>query len=287
MRSPWADEFGSLLASASASLVLCAPYVGRGPCERIGAHLRAVQPGFRLDLLTDLSLDNILSGATDAAALAGLLRTWPSAELRFLPSLHAKVYVADERCAVVTSANLTDAGMSRNFEYGALFDDPPTVRAIRDDVLRYAALGSPMGLARLEALATAATELRPVARAADRSFRAELRREFKRRLKEIDEDLLRARVAGRSAHAIFGDAVLYLLGERPATTAGLNAAVRRIHPDLCDDSVDRVIDGRHFGKKWKHAVRTAQAHLQRRGEIYRDGDLWRLVKHRSVGNAGR
>jgi hypothetical protein len=45
---------------------------------------------------------------------------------------------------------------------------------------------------------------------------------------------------------------------------------------LCDDEVDRVIDGRHFGKKWKHAVRTAQQHLRRKGLIALEGELWRL-----------
>jgi hypothetical protein len=50
-------------------------------------------------------------------------------------------------------------------------------------------------------------------------------------------------------------------------TAELHPLIQRIHPDLCDDSVDRVIDGKHFGKKWKHAVRTAQQHLKKIGKV--------------------
>ena len=47
--------------------------------------------------------------------------------------------------------------------------------------------------------------------------------------------------------------------------------VAAIHPDLCDDSVDRVINGIHFGKKWKHAVRTAQQSLKNKGTIVLEG----------------
>jgi hypothetical protein len=227
-------------------------------------------------VLTDLSRNNILSGATDVAALAEMLQAWPGTELLFLPSVHAKVYVADERCAVVTSANLTDAGLLRNLEYGALFDDAETVRAIRRDVVQYAGLGSRVHGSELESLVKAVGELRELQRVAERSLKAKIRREFNRRLREIDDELLRTRAAGRTAHAIFADAILMLLGKQPMATAVINDAIQKIHPDLCDDSVDRIIDGQHFGKKWKHGVRTAQVFLRRRGDIYLKDGLWYL-----------
>jgi hypothetical protein len=61
------------------------------------------------------------------------------------------------------------------------------------------------------------------------------------------------------------------------TTEELHPMIKAIHPDLCDDSVDRVIDGKRFGKKWKHAVRTAQQQLKKRGLICYEDGLWRLV----------
>jgi PLD-like domain len=233
---------------------------------------------FQLSILTDLSRDNILSGATDVAALAGVLKSWPKTEIRFLPSLHAKVYVADESCAVVTSGNFTDAGLSRNFEYGILFDDRDTVLAIKSDVLQYAGLGSLIDQIGLDALAAAVAELRDMQKAAERSLRAKMRRELNHKLRDIDDELLRARAAGRTAHAIFADAIRQLLRKRPMATPEINGAIQRIHPDLCDDSIDRVINGEHFGKKWKHAVRTAQVFLRRRAEISLEGGLWRLTR---------
>ncbi|MEK7270344.1 MAG: hypothetical protein AAB215_05290 [Planctomycetota bacterium] len=51
-------------------------------------------------------------------------------------------------------------------------------------------------------------------------------------------------------------------------------SIQNIHPDICDDSIDRVIDGQHFGKKWKHFVRSAQQHLKQRGEIRLQNGRW-------------
>src|SRR5690606_30313292 len=118
-------------------------------------------------------------------------------------------------------------------------------------------------------------ELRGMRQAVERSLRTRLRREFDRRLREMDDDLLRVRAAGRTAHAIFAATIVHLLRTGAMTTVELHRAIRRIHPDLCDDSVDRVINGQHFGKKWKHGVRTAQVTLRRRGEIRLEDGKWR------------
>jgi len=60
------------------------------------------------------------------------------------------------------------------------------------------------------------------------------------------------------------------------TTPEIHDRVKSIHPDLCDDSIDRVIAGQHFGKKWKDAVRTAQGHLKEARRIELIGGRWRL-----------
>lgn len=276
--SPWVASFQNLLTQATTSLVLCAPYIGRGPCERVKAHLEKVgSSNFQLTFLTDLSRDNILSGATDVAALSDVMRALPTTVVRFLPSLHAKVYVADDKCAVVTSANFTDSGLARNFEYGVQFKDIETVQSIKQDVMQYASLGSPIDKFQLEAFATVVNELRGMREAAERSLRIQIRREFDRRLRKLDDELLHVRAAGRSAHAIFADVIRHLLRKGPMTTTKIHEAIKNIHPDLCDDSVDRVISGQHFGKKWKHGVRTAQVFLRRRGDIRLENGRWQLT----------
>lgn len=88
-------------------------------------------------------------------------------------------------------------------------------------------------------------------------------------------EVLKSRAQGTTTHRIFSDTVLYLLEEKgPLTTAELNPLIQQIHPDLCDDTIDRVIDGVHFGKKWKHHVRNAQLNLKRKNLIVSDGQHW-------------
>ena len=278
IRSPWTPTFDWLISEAQQSLILCAPYIGQGPCKRIADRIHAgVSETFTITILTDLSRDNVVSGATDAAAIADLVRSVSRANVHFLPSLHAKAYVADDRYAVVTSANLTDAGLSRNMEFGVLFADGDAVRATKHEILDYAALGTQIDLNFLDSLAYVAGELREMRRAAERSMRSTLRQAFEQKLREADVHILRARTGGLTAHAIFANAIRPLLRSGPMTTTQIHEGIRRIHPDLCDDLEDRVIDGRHFGKKWKHSVRTAQVFLRRRGEIALEEGMWRLV----------
>jgi len=53
--------------------------------------------------------------------------------------------------------------------------------------------------------------------------------------------------------------------------------IQQMPPDLCDGTVDRVIDGTRFGKKWRHAVRTAQQQLKKRGTIALINGAWTLA----------
>lgn len=278
LRSPWAQHFNFLIERASSSLVISSPYIGKEPCNRILAIKSKNGEANQLSilLLTDLSRDTLLSGATDIFAICDMANTFPKMEIRFLPSIHAKVYVADEEIAVVTSANMTKGGLLSNFEYGVKFDDRDLVRRIKTDITDYAGLGTRINQPQLEFLSQISCELNRLRNDAEKSVKSHLRTEFGRRLKNFDEEIIRTRAAGRAPHAIFADAILYLLARKPMSTTELHPLIQSIHPDLCDDSVDRVIDGKHFGKKWKHAVRTAQQHLKKTGQIELKEGIWYL-----------
>ena len=104
----------------------------------------------------------------------------------------------------------------------------------------------------------------------------EIRRRFEESLRSAEDSLIRIRLAGGPVHTVFARTIEYLLRSHGVmATEGLHPLIKAIHPDLCDDSVDRVIDGKRFGKKWKHAVRTAQQQLKKRGVICYENGLWR------------
>ena len=222
IRSPWAATFDSLINEASTSLVICSPYIGREPCSRIVENLkRSARTDIDILLLTDLSRENMLSGSTDVTALIQLCEAIPRTDIRFLPSIHAKVYVADHASAIVTSGNLTQSGLTRNCEYGISVSDTALVTTIRSEILEYRAMGSQLQLSQLRVFEQIVGELSDLRRQVEKAAKQRLKQEFDQKLRDADETILRARVDGLSAHATFADTILFLLGEGPKKTQEL------------------------------------------------------------------
>jgi len=95
----------------------------------------------------------------------------------------------------------------------------------------------------------------------------------------LDGEILRMRLREDTIHGTFERTVKYLLETHGAlSTKEIHPFVQAIHPDLCDNDVDRVIAGKHFGKKWKHAVRTAQGKLRIKKIIKLESGKWMLIK---------
>lgn len=252
------------------------PFITAAPLELAQSvwSERRVANKIAVTVVTNLSPDNLLQGALDAHALLTFTRSIPNSAIVYLPSVHAKVYIADERTAIVTSANLTDGGLFRNHEYGVQLTNRSLVKRVKDDIERFAGLGNIVTRDALGELARAALELRELRNRAERNLRQKFRKELQLRLRKTKIDLMTVRARGKTTHRIFADTILYLLERSPLGTVQLHPEIQRIHPDLCDDSVDRVIDGVHFGKKWKHYVRNAQQHLKRLGVIDFDRVRW-------------
>jgi hypothetical protein len=220
----------------------------------------------------------MLTGSSDPEAFLDLAREIPNFHLTHLPGLHAKVYIADTRMAVITSGNLTHSGLRGNVEYGVKLSDQTVVRTIRKDFEDFDSLGAVISMQGLGTLAAEMQDLKAAFSEAQKSMRKEARKIFEHSLDKVNVQLLRQRVKGKSTHSIFEETLKVLLSKGPLTTVEIQPRVQALHPDLCDDSIDRTIDGVNFGKRWKHYVRTAQQHLKKRGEIAFDGGRWSLKK---------
>jgi phosphatidylserine/phosphatidylglycerophosphate/cardiolipin synthase-like enzyme len=273
------DTFLRLISTVQDDLLLISPFIKIQSTEQLlsGLQKRGMAERVRVSILTNLRPESALNGSMDLEALLKLSRNLPQFELTHLPSLHAKVYVADSRMAVVTSGNLTPPGISGNLEYGVAFVDEQTVRQIRHDFEGYALLGARIQSRDIEVLVRETSELIDAFKRAERSIRTEARRAFREKLRAAHVQLLRHRARGTTTQSILSDTILFLLERAPLRTTELHPLIQRLHPDICDDSIDRVIDGVNFGKRWKHYVRNAQQFLKRTGRIHYDGERWRLV----------
>jgi PLD-like domain len=276
--SPFRPAFQQFVDSLESNCIICSPYITLGPTHRLIAAIRQkrLEQSLVLTVVTDLSVGTLLQGATDVTALQQMAESIRNTQIVYLPRVHAKVYVSGDSLAIVSSANLTDGGLTGNLEYGVALSEPSLVRRVRADVEDYARLGGQVTLPHLTKLRERIAELRAAVEAEQRSISSKLRSASRELERETEDDLLRVRIHDRSINAIFAETILYLLGRRSMTTVELHGQIREIHPDLCDDRFDRVIDGQHFGKLWKHQVRTAQQHLKGRYRIVYDAHtrLW-------------
>jgi hypothetical protein len=276
--SPWASTFYDLVGLAQEDLLITSPFISSEPLKKL-AEIISKKPFLRLHIVTNLAIDSLLTGSLDISCLTNLVQLMPSSKVTYLPSLHAKVYIADNKAAIITSGNLTSNGLIGNREYGVLLHNSADVAQVRSDLTRYAALGNLVPLDTLIALSQATHDLRKQWKRADKSINAQLRKTFEQHAEDTKIELLKARARGKTTHGIFCDTVLYLLEKYGSlSTVELHPLVQQIHPDLCDDTIDRIIDGVHFGKKWKHYVRNAQQALKRDGLIDFDGTRWFTLK---------
>lgn len=259
--------------------MLVSPFIKNSKAEQILLQLqkRRIHNSVRVVVLTDLRPESALNGSTDLEAFVRLGNNLPKFDLTHLPSLHAKVYVADRSMAIITSGNLTDSGISRNLEYGVVSADEAVVGEIRRDFESYALLGATVSTAEITALLVEIKELKNLHKKAERTVSTRARRAFNEKLEETRVQLLRHRAKGKTTNAILSETILFLLARSPLRTVDLHPLIQRLHPDICDDSIDRVIGGVHFGKKWKHYVRNAQQFLKREGLIRFDGERWHRV----------
>jgi len=279
--SPCKDALAGLIGNVQGVLHIVSPYITEAGAalvtSRVGAEKRRVSVD--LELLTDLNPLNVCQGSCDPQAILDLARSFRRTRIHHLPRVHAKIIVADRAVAMIGSANLTEGGIEENYEYNIKVTSQEVASRIAEDVEEYSSLGAPITTDLLESYAKAATSLRETFRRKERTASSALRREFSARVKSGDELLLRARVK-EGVTGVFSRTIRFLLRTGPMRTVEIHPQVKRIHPDLCDDSVDRVIDGERFGKKWKHLVRTAQQILKREGLVEFDGKFWRLVGER-------
>ena len=115
----WSKNLNEIFQRVEKELTVSSPYI-----SDVGADflLKNVSEKFKekgvLKFVSDLSPRNIYQGSTDPKSFKRLFNSINSIQIIHLPRLHAKVYIADDKRAIVTSGNLTAGGIYNNFEYG-------------------------------------------------------------------------------------------------------------------------------------------------------------------------
>ena len=112
----WDSEFIDGIRRDSGELRIVCPFIKARALARIFTPKPA-----SLQVITRFKLADFAEGASDTGALRLLLDV--GGAVRGIRGLHAKLYIFGSSRAIVTSANLTGAGLSANREFGIVTED--------------------------------------------------------------------------------------------------------------------------------------------------------------------
>lgn len=277
--SPWKNEFIDAISETRKELFISSPFIN---LEGVKILLDAIQikSSIEISLVTNLTIQNIVNKITEPSALLEFYKQFSRVKISSLGRLHAKVYLIDDKIGIITSANLTSGGLINNFEYGVLIDDKSVISDIKEDMLKYYSLGNIFDKDLLEKIKEESNKINKIINKTQGVIKnTNLAQLLRKSTDSLNFELLKNRIKeGKTINAIFSDTILFLLKKKNAlSTAEIHPLIQTMHPDICDDSIDRVIDGQHFGKKWKHLVRNAQQSLKKNQLIKLVNGKWQLT----------
>ncbi|MBS0479887.1 MAG: phospholipase D family protein [Proteobacteria bacterium] len=122
--SGWEGELSYHLNMASDDLWIVCPFIKRSVVQRLIAGRRD-----RIRVITRFDLDCFDRGVSDLSALR--LLVGKGAEVRGVRHVHAKLFGFGDVAVIAGSANLTEAAMNRNAEFGFAASEPNVVSEAR------------------------------------------------------------------------------------------------------------------------------------------------------------
>ena len=128
LKNPGKAKFMAMVSDCEKEIKLCSPYVKETIIREI---IKQKKVNVKLCLITAIVTGNFVASSSDLAALKILKEH--NTEIYNHQSLHAKIYIFDDKHLIVTSGNLTEGGLFNNYEYGLLSSDRKLVDTVTRD----------------------------------------------------------------------------------------------------------------------------------------------------------
>ena len=128
LKTPWKNEFLELVANSKRKIRITSPFIKENICNEL---LEAKINDSKISLITSFKIFNLYSGSLDINGLENLINN--KVIVKNKSQLHSKIYIFDDKKAIVSSANLTNGGLISNYEYGILLEDKSIVHKVIDD----------------------------------------------------------------------------------------------------------------------------------------------------------
>lgn len=112
------EIFYNLVSDSKKAIRLCAPFVKQGIVNNIYANKKK---DVKIDFISNFSMPNFYKRSSDIEAFKTIIECQD--EVYNCQRLHAKIYIFDDKCSIITSSNLTHSGFKKNLEYGVFISD--------------------------------------------------------------------------------------------------------------------------------------------------------------------
>jgi len=129
------NSLHAMINRAERDIILVTPWIKEGIWERIrGSVFEFVKNGGKLRVFIKGTKDDFSSGRSDYSVVKEIRKY--GGVVKFVPQLHAKVYVVDQREALICSANLSRSGLDFSYEAGVWTCNPGIVNEVGEFVDR-------------------------------------------------------------------------------------------------------------------------------------------------------
>ena len=121
------NSLHQMISRAQSEIIIVSPWVKERLWERINKRVtKFVNNGGAFTLIIKGAQEDFDNGRTDLCVIEEIRRM--GCVVRFVPDLHAKLYVVDRREALIASANLTGGGFDYSYEAGVWTCNPVVVQ---------------------------------------------------------------------------------------------------------------------------------------------------------------
>ncbi|WP_446898920.1 phospholipase D-like domain-containing protein [Clostridium sp. LBM24168] len=129
INKPINDRFYNLVSNSKSTIKLCAPYVKKNIVNNIYDNIKG--NNVKIEFISNFSMPNFYKRSSDIEAFKIAIEHQD--KIYNCQTLHAKIYIFDEECSIITSSNLTLSGFKKNLEYGVFISDTNLVnRTVKD-----------------------------------------------------------------------------------------------------------------------------------------------------------
>lgn len=113
------EEVKDILDSTKGKVLIISPFMGENTCKELSNVIS--KNDLTCKVITRFYREDFIQNVSSLDGLLCLLES--GADLRSLKHLHTKLYIFDDNCSIITSANYTNGGFFSNIELGIKIDD--------------------------------------------------------------------------------------------------------------------------------------------------------------------